>query len=484
MTSLLVRSSLVALSIPIMIYVYVPVWSQPRKWIGPNHIARFQWLGHELTVSLIRTTILAAFAYWAAQIAVWTDNPARRARLATLIPLLVLADLLGAHFFDVPTIDPRYWTKPPESVRRLKADPGLIRVWGRGDKDAGEPGYASEPIDFFAVRDSLDWSLPSVWNLNASKWHTPMISRRLLRFTEHAAGRNRFDIESDTHIVLGRLVTIQLLKHRMVDGPGTRVGTTSIHRNQGGLPRVRLAGSPVYASDENQAIAQLDRLEANLRNYLVVEDPTHPLPTASAVLGTAQIVEEIPDRVVVEADAATPAYLVLSDTFDPGWSATVDGQPAPIPRGKIVVPRGAPEAVAVIETARSKSGTLTLRGPMVPTQPFPPGVEQGSEERVAPDGLFDTGYACRIARDRGTIVLTAPPAGITATGFYRFRQSEVDDAVAAIDPAAVIVAVPDALLGQRLAGSARDGAAITSELEGLGVNALIAGAFRPRGIAA
>jgi len=167
----------------------------------------------------------------------------------------------------------------------------------------------------------------------------------------------------------------------------------------------------------------------------------------------------------------------------PAWRGT-DGQPTPIPRGKIAVPRGAPEAVAVIETARSKSGTLTLRGPMVPTQPFPPGVEQGSEERVAPDGLFDTGYACRIARDRGTIVLTAPPAGITATGFYRFRQSEVDDAVAAIDPAAVIVAVPDALLGQRLAGSARDGAAITSELEGLGVNALIAGAFRSRGIAA
>jgi Bacterial membrane protein YfhO len=322
---LILAGVLVALSIPIMIYIYVPVWSQPRKWIGPNHIAKFRWLGHELTVSLIRTTLLAAVACWAAQIAVWTDSPARRARLAALIPLLILADLLGAHFFDVPTVDFRYWTEPPESVLRLKADPGLIRVWGRGDKDAGEPGYASEPIDFLAVRDALDWSLPSVWNLATSKWHTPMISSRLLDFTDHAAGRNRFDLESDSHIVTGRL-----LQGKMIHGPGMRVGSAFIHRNHAALPRVRLAGNPVYAVDQLRAIAELDRLGANLRDSLVVEDPTQPLPTAAAISGTARIVREVPDRVVVDVDAATPAYLVLADTFDPGWSATVDGQPAPI----------------------------------------------------------------------------------------------------------------------------------------------------------
>ena len=56
--------------------------------------------------------------------------------------------------------------------------------------------------------------------------------------------------------------------------------------------------------------------------------------------------------------------------------------------------------------------------------------------------------------------------------------------MAAVDPAAVVVALPDALLGQRLAGSAREAAATASELEARGVNALIAGAFRPRGKAA
>ena len=42
------------------------------------------------------------------------------------------------------------------------------------------------------------------------------------------------------------------------------------------------------------------------------------------------------------------------------------------------------------------------------------------------------------------------PAGITAVGGYRFRQREVDAVVAGADPAAVIVALPDAYLGQRL----------------------------------
>jgi hypothetical protein len=159
-----------------------------------------------------------------------------------------------------------------------------------------------------------------------------------------------------------------------------------------------------------------------------------------------------------------------------------DGLPLPIPYGAILGPRGASGTIAVAETMRSEAGTLTLRGAMVPTQPFPPALKPAGEENTAPNGFADTGFACRIEPETGTLVLTAPPAGITAIGFYRFRQREVDAAVAAADPGAVVVALPDALLSQRLAGSAR--AATAAELQARGFNALIAGAFRPRGNAA
>jgi acyl-CoA synthetase (AMP-forming)/AMP-acid ligase II len=71
-------------------------------------------------------------------------------------------------------------------------------------------------------------------------------------------------------------------------------------------------------------------------------------------------------------------------------------------------------------------------------------------------------------------------ANLVAVGFYRFRQDDIDAAVAAADPSAIIAALPDALLGQRLAGSAANPADIAAELQERGVHALIAGAFRLR----
>lgn len=44
----------------------------------------------------------------------------------------------------------------------------------------------------------------------------------------------------------------------------------------------------------------------------------------------ASYVHSEPDRIDVEVSAASPALLMLSEIWDPGWSATVDGAPAPV----------------------------------------------------------------------------------------------------------------------------------------------------------
>jgi hypothetical protein len=156
----------------------------------------------------------------------------------------------------------------------------------------------------------------------------------------------------------------------------------------------------------------------------------------------------------------------------------------PIPSGVIGAPRGSAGALTMAETIRTAAGTLGLRGPMVPAHAFPPGAGRGPEPHLAADldGFVDTGFACRIERESNTLGLTAPPGGITTIGGYRFRQNAVDWLVVNADLDATIVALPDAYLNQRLAGSAPDREATAKELQARGANPLIAGAFRRRKI--
>jgi hypothetical protein len=422
---LIVAAWLIVLCVPILFAMYTPVWVTPSLWTKPRNILQFRWLGRELLIGLGRTAILTAVAWLVARMALRTTGPGRRGRWLLLLPILIIADLLGSHWYDVPTVDPRYWTEPPESVVRLKADPSLIRIFGRADKSAAEPGYASEPIDFLEAREQLDWSLSLAWNIPGSKGETPIISRRYLDYMDHArVGGGRFDIESTTHVLTGRrwkerilpakcdvrlmpwltdknemtggkdLIVIGALGHvlhfRMFDGagkmvvdtderrladrarqiedlrkklaglwpphelseiekpllssavseivhhtipvPAVRAGRAFIHPNKRALPRVRLLGRPMYVKNQAEAVAAIDRLTETdeLRDALIVEDPTRPLPIDAEATGSATIVQEIPERLVVETDSRAPAYLVVSDSFDPGWSATIDGEPATI----------------------------------------------------------------------------------------------------------------------------------------------------------
>jgi hypothetical protein len=317
-------ASLVFASIPILLYLYAPVWTEPNRWTSPYHLDRYRWLGRQLTSSCARDAVIMLAGLVVCWLSARSTHAGRRAWWASLLPLLVLFDLGMAHEQDAPTVPPTYWTSPPETVQRLKADPSFIRVFGDGDRHSGEPGYASEPVDFMGARDPLDWSLPAVWGLRSAKGETPMIARRLIDFYDHTRrGAGRFDLESVSHVVTGRNLNVLFR-------PNEPVGSAFIHRNPGALPRARLAGRPVYVDNQADAIAALERLGPELLRRLVVEDHSRPISAAEEVSGTARIVTDLPESVVIEAECATPAYLVLADTYDPGWTATVDGRPAEI----------------------------------------------------------------------------------------------------------------------------------------------------------
>ncbi|AXK80018.1 long-chain fatty acid--CoA ligase [Pseudolabrys taiwanensis] len=157
-----------------------------------------------------------------------------------------------------------------------------------------------------------------------------------------------------------------------------------------------------------------------------------------------------------------------------------DGMPAAIPLGVVHAPRGAGRGPTVLETMRTKAGTLAVRGTMVPKAAFPPGIEGSGSAFFAPeeDGFVRTGFICRPTEDGESVVITGTADGLASVGGYSFRAAEIEARVVKVDAQATLTTVPDALLGQRLAGHGRD--RTSAFLQALGFNPLVSGAFRRR----
>jgi len=156
------------------------------------------------------------------------------------------------------------------------------------------------------------------------------------------------------------------------------------------------------------------------------------------------------------------------------------GRAVPLPLGAVVAPRSGDGAVTVAELSATDGNTLALRGPMVPRHAFPAGIERSDQPHfaIAPGGLVDSGYPCRVDRMSRTITVTGPPSGIVGIGGYRFPLCSLLETVGHIDSGATLAAVPDPVTGQRLIGTAADPKAMQTALQAFGVNPLVVAAFQ------
>ncbi|MEQ1760241.1 MAG: YfhO family protein [Vicinamibacterales bacterium] len=103
------------------------------------------------------------------------------------------------------------------------------------------------------------------------------------------------------------------------------------------LPRVRLVSRVQVAA---QPTADIDLIDVE-----TVALVTHPLSLSQAAPGRAVIRRDDPGEISVDVDAAGLQLLVVSESFDDGWSVDVDRVPAPVEQVNgdfmgVVVPSG------------------------------------------------------------------------------------------------------------------------------------------------
>ena len=95
--------------------------------------------------------------------------------------------------------------------------------------------------------------------------------------------------------------------------------------------------------DSEKRLARLTDGKWNPRNSLILE--SEPATHLTNIQGTVHIVRDDPEQVEIEANMQTPGYVLLADRWDPGWKATVNGQPTAILRADhafraVAVPSG------------------------------------------------------------------------------------------------------------------------------------------------
>jgi Bacterial membrane protein YfhO len=114
-------------------------------------------------------------------------------------------------------------------------------------------------------------------------------------------------------------------------GPDARV-----YANEYALPRVFLVAEQRVVGGGEAALGAVSSLGFDGRRVAVTERAVRGVPQAHSDRtpppGSARLVTYEPERVVAMASAARPSLLVLTDSFYPGWKATVDGRSTPIER--------------------------------------------------------------------------------------------------------------------------------------------------------
>jgi hypothetical protein len=113
--------------------------------------------------------------------------------------------------------------------------------------------------------------------------------------------------------------------------------TFGLYRNEIAVPRAHLVPESRVASDADEAFELVKRREFDPRRTVVVEAESAPTDARPLGPNTATIVHEEPDRVTIDTTSQRAAWLVLNDTFAPGWRASIDGRPAPISRANALV---------------------------------------------------------------------------------------------------------------------------------------------------
>lgn len=223
-----------------------------------------------------------------------------------------------------PAVPPSVYYPMPDAVRFLKRDPEMHRMTALGNV------FPPNTNMVFGMQDVRGQDFMSV-----------------RRFEELATGRSgNFHFYSSAGTLPPTLASMNVKYVLTRSGsapprPGWEKvysGDVDVFEAQPYTPRAIVVSTHEVLGSREEVLARMARGDFDPRETVLFEDsPSASLHLASPgdvedASASAKILLYEPDQVLVRAHLKQPGYLVLLDTYYPGWKASAQGRPLPIMR--------------------------------------------------------------------------------------------------------------------------------------------------------
>ncbi|MFZ5917794.1 MAG: YfhO family protein [Chloroflexota bacterium] len=281
-------------------------------------------------------------------------------RGATLGALLLLVfDLVGWGMAYSRPVDRDLVFPETSGIDFLQNDKSLFRVTG--------------------LDDVLSPNMPGVYQLQDIAGHDPLAPDRYRLFLQTIDPGTSFGVRGtimqlSTQTAHLNSPLLDLLNLKYIAVPPVMAGETfltqdghfvlvyagpdmAIFENTHVLPRCYLVSQAEVVTDPEVILSRLANGEIDPRATVLLEESL-PQSFLENSAGAAQTVPEIvsytANRIIVRAQTDAPAWLVLADSYYPGWTTILDGRPAEIYRANylfraVFMPPGEHEVAFVFQ---------------------------------------------------------------------------------------------------------------------------------------
>jgi uncharacterized membrane protein YfhO len=255
--------------------------------------------------------------------------------------LLMVMDLMGKNSMVAPMIEKKYYTEPPALAKRLGGTADSFRIYNwmpkaskktLPDPTSNEPAIASPQLRKFfynllsihlEVRENIYPNLGAIYDLAYVNGEATMMVNASFRWRDEFA-LSEF---SKKKIILERSNVKYWVTEAYDQMPSDQnlMGTRKVLVFEDALPRAFLVGDSQNVQEDRLLDVYYDSEFDPLKQVLLTESVS--VKKTENFSGQVEELNYPPNGVNIKTSQSGEGFLVLLDTWFPGWQVTVDGAP-------------------------------------------------------------------------------------------------------------------------------------------------------------